>query len=235
MAGDDRELAMAFAVNVLRPPLMLLTRREWCGAGHIPATGGCVVVCNHVSDFDPLTAAHFVFDSGRLPRFLGKAEVFGVPVIGRILRAAGQIPVYRESAEAGQALSVALEAVRSGRCVVVYPEGTITRDPDLWPMAGKTGAARIALASGCPLIPVAQWGPQRILAPYTWRLRLFPRKLMQVSAGPPVDLRDLAGQPLTTQLLEQATNRLLDAITALLEDIRGERAPQVRFDPKAAS
>lgn len=234
MEGDDRGLALAFCVTVLRPPLMLLTKRDWQGAQHIPATGGCVIAFNHVSDFDPLVAAHFVLGNGRLPRFLGKAEVFRVPVVGRVLRAAGQIPVYRQSADAAQAFRAAVAAVESGRCVIVYPEGTITRDAGLWPMSGKTGAARIALATGCPLVPVAQWGPQLVLAPYTWRFRLFPRKVMQVKAGPPVDISDLAGQPLTTALLVEAAKRLVDAITALLEEIRGERAPDVRFDPKTA-
>ncbi len=234
MGDDDRGLALAFVVHVLRPPMRLFTKRDWRGADHIPASGGCVIAFNHVSDFDPLAAAHYVFDNGRLPRFLGKAEVFRVPVIGHILRAAGQIPVYRQSADAAKAFSVALEAVESGRCVIVYPEGTITRDPGLWPMVGKTGAARIALATGCPLIPVAQWGPQHVLAPYSRRLRLFPRTVMHVSAGAPVDLDDLVGQPLTTALLKEATERLLTAITTLLQELRGERAPAVRFDPKTA-
>lgn len=234
MAADDREPALAFCIAVVRPALILLTKRDWRGQQHIPAKGGCVVAVNHVSEFDPLTVAHFVVDNGRLPRFLGKAEVFRVPVVGRILRAAGQIPVYRQSADAGRAFSAAVATVDAGRCLILYPEGTITRDPDLWPMAGKTGAARIALATNCPLIPVAQWGPQKVLAPYSWRLKLLPRKVIQVRAGEPVDLGDLAGHPLSADVLREATKRLLDTITALLEEIRGEEAPQVRFDPKAA-
>ena len=66
----------------------------------------------------------------------------------------------------------------------IYPEGTITKDPDLWPMIGKTGAARVALETGCPVIPIAQWGPQEILAPYSKRLRLLPPKTVHVLAGP---------------------------------------------------
>ena len=188
--SDDRGPAMAFVVGVVRPLLVLLTRRDWQGGANLPRSGGCVVAANHVSDFDPLVVAHFIVDNGRLPRFLGKAEVFAVPVIGRILTSAGHIPVHRRSADAAHAFAAAVEAVRAGRCVVVYPEGTITRDPDMWPMTGRTGAVRIALATGCPLVPVAQWGPQRVLAPHTWRLRPFPRKLMQVRAGTPVDMGD---------------------------------------------
>lgn len=225
---------MGFCVTVLRPPLMALTKRDWRGGEHIPADGGCVLAVNHVSEFDPLPFAHFVYDHGRLPRFLGKAEVFKVPVVGRILTNAGQIPVYRKSADASKAFSAAVAAVDKGEAVVLYPEGSISRDPDLWPMRGKSGAARIALTTRRPLIPCAQWGPQEILAPYARRPHLFPRKVMQIRAGAPVDLADLEGRELTPEILKQATDRLMAAITALVEDIRGLAAPTERFDPEIA-
>jgi 1-acyl-sn-glycerol-3-phosphate acyltransferase len=225
---------MALCVAVLRPPLTWITKRDWRGAGHVPAEGGCVLAANHVSEFDPLPFAHFVYDNGRLPRFLGKAEVFAVPVVGAILRNAGQIPVFRKTADASKAFSAAVAAVEKGEAVIVYPEGTISRDPGLWPMVGKTGAARIALTSGCPIIPCAQWGPQEILAPYARRPHLFPRKMMRIRAGAPVELEDLRGKPMTPELLATATVRVMAAITALLEDIRGEQAPPERFDPRSA-
>lgn len=226
--------AMGFVVGVLRPPLMVLTKRRWSGAEHLPPSGGCVVAANHVSEVDPMPLAHFLYDNGRVPRFLGKAEVFKVPIAGRILTSAGQIPVYRQTSDAAQAFGAAVAAVEKGECVVVYPEGTISRDPGLWPMVGKSGAARIALSTGCPVIPCAQWGPQEILAPYGRRPRLFPRKVMRIRAGRPVQLDDLAGEELTTEVLLVATERIMVAITALLEEVRGERAPAERFNPRTA-
>jgi 1-acyl-sn-glycerol-3-phosphate acyltransferase len=226
--------AMAFVVTVLRRPLMVLTRREWIGGENLPSEGGIVVAVNHVSEVDPLPFAHFLYDNGRIPRFLGKAEVFKVPIAGRILTSAGQIPVYRLTSDAAHAFSAAVDAVEQGESVVVYPEGTISRDPGLWPMVGKSGAARIALTTGCPVIPCAQWGPQEILAPYGRRPHLFPRKLMRIRAGRPVNLDDLRGQELTTQILLTATERIMVAITALLEEIRGEQAPAERFNPRTA-
>jgi 1-acyl-sn-glycerol-3-phosphate acyltransferase len=154
-------------------------------------------------------------------------------VAGRIVRAAGQIPVYRLTTDASQSFTAAVAAVQAGECVVVYPEGTISRQPDLWPMTGRTGAARIALAAGVPVIPVAQWGANHMLAPYAKRPRLLPRKLVSVHAGPPVDLEDLRGRPLTPDVLREATTRIMDEITGLLEDIRGGSAPAERFDPRA--
>ena len=222
------------AVVILRPLLMALTRRDWRGAEHLPADGGFVVVTNHVSHVDPLTFAHFLYDNGRLPRFLGKEVLFRLFFVGRVLRGAKQIPVYRESADAAQAFSAAVAAVRGGECVAIYPEATLTRDPELWPMVGKTGAARVALETGAPVIPVAQWGPQQLLAPYAKRPHLFPRTTdarLGRTAGRP---RRSSGTGRSTRpLLREVTERIMAAITALLEEIRGEQAPAVRFDPRS--
>ncbi len=222
------------AALLLRRPLLLTTKRDWSGTEHLPQHAGFVAVTNHVSHFDPLALAHFLYDNGCLPRFLGKEAIFRVPVIGTILRGAGQIPVYRESADATKAYEAAVDAVRRGECVVIYPEATITRDPGLWPMTGKTGAARVALVTGAPVIPIAQWGPQDVLAPYGKRFRLLPRKTMHLKAGPPVDLSEFADHPMDAETLRLVTEKIMTAITVLLEDLRGEAAPAVRFDPRAA-
>ena len=224
--------AYRFVVRIVRPLLMVLTKRDWRGAENLPTTGGFVACPNHLSHVDPFIFAHFMLDNGHPPYFLGKEGVFRVPVVGAILRGAEQIPVYRNTGQAADAFRAAVAAVNSGKCVGVYPEGTLTRDPDLWPMVGKTGAARIALATRCPVIPVAQWGPADLLAPYAKRLRLFPRKTMHVVAGPPVDLSDLYDKPVTATLLREATDRIMVAITRELEELRGGPAPVERFDSR---
>jgi 1-acyl-sn-glycerol-3-phosphate acyltransferase len=221
-------------IGILKPLLTVLTRSHWIDADKLPVEGGVVLAVNHNSHLDPLTVAHFAYDNGRLLRFLAKREMFDVPLLGTIFRSAQQIPVYRKSDDASRAFGAAVDAVSRGECVLVYPEGTITREPDQWPMTGKTGAARIALASGVPVVPLAQWGTNEILAPYARRIHLFPRKLVTVRAGDPVDLDDLRGEPLTPDVLHEATNRIMDAITGLLEEIRGQQAPAERFDPRAA-
>src|SRR5215203_4063482 len=218
------------AAVILRPPMMVLTKRDWRGMQHVPATGGVIVVTNHVSHVDPIAFAHFLFDHGRLPRFLAKEGLFRVFFVGQVLRGAKQIPVYRETTDASRAFSAAVDAVRRGECVAIYPEATLTRDPDEWPMVGKTGAARVALETGAPVVPIAQWGPQELLAPYAKRPHLFPRRTMQVRAGAPLDLSEYAGRPIDGPLLREVTERIMVAITDLLEEIRGELAPAVRFD-----
>jgi len=218
----------------LRALMIVTTRRDWRGAENLPTTGGFVVCPNHISYVDPFAFAHFLYDNGHPPFFLAKSEVFRIPVLGRLLKAAQQIPVHRGTEQAAQAFSAAVVAVQEGRCVPVFPEGTLTRDPQLWPMTARTGAARVALTTRCPVIPVAQWGPQEILRPYSKALHLLPRKTMRIVAGPSVDLGDLYDSPMDAKTLNEATARILDAITRQLETIRGEKAPPDRFDSRVA-
>jgi 1-acyl-sn-glycerol-3-phosphate acyltransferase len=231
---ERRGWAFMVCIGILEPLLNLLTKRRWVDGAKLPAEGGVIAAANHISHLDPLTFAHFAYAYGRLPRFLAKAALFDVPVVGRIIRSAGQIPVYRMTSEASRAFRAAVEAVEKGQFIVVYPEGTITRQPDLWPMTGKTGAARIALTTDAPVVPIAQWGANDILAPYAKRPRLFPRKTISMKAGDPVDLDDLRGKQLTPDVLREATSRIMDAVTKLLEDVRGADAPAIRFDPRSA-
>jgi 1-acyl-sn-glycerol-3-phosphate acyltransferase len=213
--------------------MTILCKRDWRGRENVPRTGGVIVVANHYSFFDPISLGHYVVAAGhRTPRFLAKAGVFKQPTLGKLFKAAGQIPVYREGRDAVLALRDGIAAVERGEMIIVYPEGTMTKDPQLWPMAGKTGAARIALRTGAPVVPIAQWGAQDVFAPYSKRPKFFPRKTLSVLAGPPVDLSGLVGvRPNDDAALKAATEKIMDAITAQLEDLRGEPAPAVRFDP----
>lgn len=223
-------------VGILWPSLMATTKRDWHGTANLrrsyPPHDGVVIAANHLSWFDPLSLCHVLWDNGRTPRILAKDSLFSVPVLGQVLSGAGQIPVARATEDAAAAVAAAVAAVNDGEAVVLYPEGTITRDGDLWPMTGRTGAARIALTSGAPVIPLAQWGPQDVMWPYRKQLRLFPRKTMHVLVGEPVDLDDLRGHPLTADVLEEATGRIIDAITSQLAELRGEQAPAQRLDFK---
>lgn len=229
---EKRSWAIAVAVAIIKPTLLLLTKQKWVGGEqNFPADEGCVVVVNHLSHVDPLTTALLSYDHGRIPRFLIKSGLFKNKALGFFLKQAGQIPVYRESAGAAGAYDAAVAAVRHGQAVLIYPEATITRDPDLWPMRGKSGAARIALETGCPVVPVGQWGAQAILPPYTKRPFLFPRKTIVARIGAPVDLSDLAAkQPRTAEVVNEATDRIMAAITHQVELIREEHAPKERYD-----
>lgn len=225
----DLPLVTRVIVRILRPWFRLLTKREWQGADRLPS-GGFVLAPNHLSHIDPIVLSHFLVDQCVAPRFLAKDTLMDVPVLGWILRAAEQIPVYRGTQGAAESLRAAVKAVDDGLVVIVYPEGTITRDPAAWPMSGRTGAVRIALASGRPLVPIMQWGAQEILWPYSKRFRVLPRKTIHIRVGDPIDLSDIAGKPLTEELLHLATDRLMDTLTEMQAQVRGELPQTPRID-----
>jgi 1-acyl-sn-glycerol-3-phosphate acyltransferase len=225
--------AFLFIAAIVRPIMAVLCKRDWRGKENLPKTGGALIVANHYSFFDPISVGHFVVANGRTPRFTAKAGVFKHPVLGRLFKAAGQIPVQRDSRDAVKALLAAQDAVKRGETVIFYPEGTMTKDPDLWPMVGRTGAARIALRTGVPVIPVAQWGAQEVFASYSTKPKFFPRKTLKVVAGPALDLSPWAGRVRDRSAEQEVTELIMDEITKLLEGLRGETAPAVRFQPPA--
>ncbi len=217
------------------PLVSLLFKRRWLGPERIPASGPAIVAANHISYADPFIFGRFIWDAGRVPRYLAKAAVFALPFpLGMIVRGAGQIPVHRGTTDAAQALQDAVAALRRGEMVLIYPEGTVTRDPDFWPMQAKTGVARLALLSpGTPVIPVGQWGAQHFLDLYHRKFRPLPRKRVTVSAGAPVDLSEFMGQEPTAAVLHAMTDRIMGAVRDEVAAIRGERAPE-RFYPRPA-
>lgn len=222
------------ALWIVKPVSLLAFTRHDRGRDNIPRTGGCIVAVNHISYADPFVAALFVHDAGRRPRFMGKESVFRIPMFGRILKGAHQIPVLRESSDAAHALSAATAAVDAGECVVIYPEGTVTRDPDYWPMSAKTGVARLALATGAPVVPLAQWGAQDVLG-RRGRRRLRLRTDVHAVAGEPVDLSPWMGRELTSQTLREATAAVMSALRSLVGELRGEAPPAEVHDRSAAA
>ena len=223
--------SFAIASRLVIPLINLVSKHNWQGAHNIPKSGPVIVCCNHISYFDPLVFAHFLYKNGRAPRFLGKASVFRVPVVGFVLRKAGQVPVERETKDAGAALIHAQAFLKAGHMLGVYPEGTLTRDANSWPMVAKTGLARLALSTNTPVIPVVQWGSQVLMPTYSKKLKLFPRTKITIVAGKPVDLSPWQGKADDPQALIEATAKVMLEITKLLEEIRGQKRPEVIFDP----
>ncbi len=224
------------ALTILKPPTLLLVKRLSSGTSLVPE-GGVIVAANHISHADPVVLCDFLlYDLHRTPRFLAKRELFhGNGLVGRVMRGAGQIPVDRHAADPSRALEPAVAALARGETVVIYPEGTVTRDPGKWPMKARTGVARLALLSGAPVVPVAQWGAQDLLDTYrSGRMDLRPRRPMHLRVGPPVDLSRWQGRELTADVLREATDAVIDAITAELEVLRGERAPTLRYEHRPA-
>jgi 1-acyl-sn-glycerol-3-phosphate acyltransferase len=226
---------VAFAAAFFYPIGWLTGRGRFEGCEHVPATGGALLVANHISHLDPIFTGLFVHRARRVPRFLAKHSLWSVPVLGTVLRGTGQIPVYRESADAQQSLRAGTEALRAGKVVVIYPEGTITRDPQAWPMHSRTGVARLALSSDVPVLPAVHWGTHEVYDGYGKRFRPLPRTTITVRCGPPVDLSAYRGRPLDGPLLREVTDLLMARVRELLADVRGERAPARFYRRGAAS
>jgi 1-acyl-sn-glycerol-3-phosphate acyltransferase len=227
--------AFRLCVVVVYPVSALVFRLRYRHADRIPPTGGVLLVANHVSVLDPLACGRLVWDSGRVPRFLAKQSVFTGPA-GTILRAAGQIPVSRGTSSASSSVHAAKAALDAGDVVVIYPEGSVTRDPDWWPMQSRTGVARLALSTDAVVLPVAQWGPQRVHDYHTKRLHLRLRTPADYLVGHPVDLsaqraRVRAGQPLSGELLREVTDLLMVRVRDQLGELRGEQPPAT-FHPR---
>ena len=223
-----------FTIVALPVPIKSIMKRDWHGHEHIPRSGGVIVAANHLSYADWAAMALFIHEAGRYPAFLIKSTAFNVKGVGPFLRAAGQFPVNRGTADAALVLNDAERGLAKGECLIFYPEGTATRDPDLWPMVPKTGIARLALTTGAPVIPVAQWGTQDILPYGTKKLSVVPRHLVKMLAGPPVDLSGFEGEPMSRDVLRAASAKVMADITGLLARLRGQAPPEVPYDPAAA-
>ncbi|WP_189241949.1 lysophospholipid acyltransferase family protein [Planobispora rosea] len=221
---------VALAVVIVKPISWLLVKKDWRRADRLPREGAMILATNHLSWLDPILIAHFLYNNGHWPVILAKAALFSVPGLGRAVRSLLAIPVYRGSADAIRSLEAAGKRITDEKaCVMFYPEGTCTRDPDFWPMEGKTGVARLALQTGVPVIPMAHWGAQEILPYGQKRPRLLPRKTFRVLVGEPVDLSKYDGRSLQADVLRDATADIMAAITALLAELREEKAPAVPF------
>lgn len=229
---SEKTLIFRVLAVLLLPFMTLLARYVLHGTENVPKTGAFVLSPNHYSNIDPVVIGVGMWKVGRMPRYLAKASVFRIPIVGWMLRKAGQVPVERTgSARKAAPLAAAREIVDKGLAVVIYPEGSLTRDPDSWPMRGKSGAVRTALETGIPLIPAASWGAQLILPRYSKRMSFFPRKTVHIRFGEPMDLTEFLGKPLDNATLATATERLMNEITALVAELRGENAPSKRWDP----
>ncbi len=235
-AEKRRPSVFWFLAGMILPVWSVMVRYRFTPQSKLPKTGPFILAPNHYSEIDPIAMGAAVWHLGRLPRFMAKASLFRVPVLGWVLRASGQIPVERQGStrparDGVNPMGAAGQLIERESGVIVYPEGSLTRDPDLWPMRGKSGAVRLALESGIPLIPVAHWGTQDLMPRYAKRIHPFPRKTIRVSVGEPLDLSRFENRPVDQRVVTEATSLLMDSITALLAELRGEQPPAERWDP----
>jgi 1-acyl-sn-glycerol-3-phosphate acyltransferase len=200
------------------PPVKLWFNWRFEDLDRIPRTGPAIVAANRISYLDPFADGYAVMKAGRRPRFLAKEELFTIPVVGRVIRGAHQIPVKRGSGDPAPLIR-ASEALEAGEAVVIYPEGTVTKNPDFLPMKGKTGAVRLSVMSGVPITPLATWGGQAVWQKSGKGSLKFGRPIW-LKAGEPIDFGDRADQVGDREALHEMTDELMSALTVLALDLR---------------
>jgi 1-acyl-sn-glycerol-3-phosphate acyltransferase len=211
------EPVYAIVRAVLVPLLRFLFRWKLDGTEKIPKSGPAIIASNHISNFDPLCVAYLVDQAGRKPRYLAKASLWKNPFMRVIFNGCRQIPVTRGSG-ATAPTEAAERALRAGECVVVYPEGTITTNLDLTPMKGKTGVARLTLATGAPVYPVAVWGAQWLIGKgRKWKYR--GHRLMMLKVGEPMRFDDLADKKDDPATLHEVTDRVMAEIDRQVREL----------------
>lgn len=235
MAREKGGFWIWFAAAFVYPLCRVLAKRVNTGTENLPETGGAIVVFDHVSHLDPIYDAVFIHKEGRIPHFLAKDGLFRKGLVGTVMRGTGQIPVYRGTSDARESLRAANEALAEGKLVVIYPEGTITRDPEGWPMRARTGVARLALDNDVPVIPAARWGTLSILDLYAKKFTPFPRSTVTTVVGKPVDLSAYRDKPATNATYREVTDLLMARVAELLGEIRDEKPPAEAFRPGARS
>src|SRR5262249_17740637 len=219
------------AVTLVRPLVIVMSRTDRRGMANIPASGPVIVIANHISHADPSLLPREVYAAGRWPQYLAKSSLFRMPVVGPILGWVRQIPVERGTIDARRALDSAVAAIEAGDCVLIYPEGTTSKQPDLWPMRGKTGAAGLWLLTGAPVVPVVMWGPEKLFDPRTRKLHPKPRTPVTIVAGPPLDMSRWNGATATTATLAEITEFFMLTLRDMLVEIRGGTAPPLWSRP----
>ena len=211
---------------VLYWPVSFLVKVRYVRMERIPQRGPAIIVVNHVSHIDPFLVSKFILDAARVPRFLAKDSIFDVFAVGPAMRAMGHIPVKRGTTDARQSLAAAVAALERGEIIVLHPEGTVTRDPDGWQMAGKTGAARLAtLVPDVPVIPVAQWGVQDSIDLYKKKVKVFPRPKHVLAVGDPVDLSAFRDREPNTRVLKEITDVIMRRLREDVAELRDLPAP----------
>lgn len=235
-ALDHSNVWIRICQSVLYPLTRLVGKRDYRGMERLNRRGGMLVVGNHISHLDPVYDTVMIHKAGRVPHVLAKASLWKIPVVGTALRGTGQIPVER-GAGAGQAsVETATSTLDEGGLVLIYPEGTVTKEPDFWPMRPRPGVAVLAMASDAAVVPIVHWGTQRVYNSYAAKkkLTLFPRQHVIVAVGPDIDVSAYRGRQGDPRAIRDVSLLIMNTIADMLADLRGEQRPAELYDPKKA-
>lgn len=217
---------------ILWPWVRLLYRLNVTGKENLPKGTGYVLASNHVTTVDALAVAFMMFfNLGRAPHFLAKEGLFKTPIVGPVLLACGQIPVFRSGRGNSDPMESAYKVLRAGHVIGIFPEGSLTREPNQWPMRARTGAIRLALETGVPIVPMGQWGTEVVMDTYSSKIFPKPWHKVNMIIGKPIDLSKYHGKKVSVEEMVALSDEVMVEITKIVEQLRGEKAPAKRFVP----
>jgi 1-acyl-sn-glycerol-3-phosphate acyltransferase len=217
---------------ILWPWVRLLYRVKVTGKENLPKGTGYVLASNHVTTVDALAVAFMMFFKlGRAPHFLAKEGLFKTPIVGPVLLACGQIPVFRSGRGNADPMESAYKVLRAGHVIGIFPEGSLTREPNQWPMRARTGAMRLALETGVPIVPMGQWGTEVVMDTYSSKIFPKPWHRVRMVIGKPIDLSQYHGKKVSVEEMVVLSDQVMVEITKIVEELRGGKAPAKRFVP----
>lgn len=217
---------------VLWPWVRLLYRLNVTGKENLPKGTGYVLASNHVTTVDAMAVAFMMFfNLGRAPHFLAKEGLFKTPIVGPVLLACGQIPVFRSGRGNSDPMESAYKVLRAGHVIGIFPEGSLTREPNQWPMRARTGAIRLALETGVPIVPMGQWGTEVVMDTYSSKIFPKPWHKVNMIIGKPIDLSKYHGKKVSVEEMVALSDEVMVEITKIVEQLRGKKAPAKRFVP----
>ena len=210
-----------FARGVFRTFMVPWTKIDVEGLDTLPREGGFLLVCNHLSNIDPVCLRWIMMKADIPVRIMAKSELFKVPLLGGAMRQMKLLPVNRRAKDPGAILASAAQALREGECVAIYPRI-------------KTGAARLALDTGAAVIPFIHWGEQKIMRSGSALIDFRPRRRVSVRIGDPIPLQDLCRESGSAdhEAVEEATKRIQRVMIEEVAALRGEEAPAGVWDRK---
>ena len=210
--------------------------RAW-GLENVPEEDVFITACTHVTMFDVFVPMTSLFHQGRRPRYMAKAELAHWPILGKWFQLVGMQPVPRRSGKAREIEEESIKILTNGRPLSVWPEGTVTRDPQKWPMSMKPGIGVIALEASrrlghqIPLFCAVTWGAASINHWWPW-----PKKNVVMCYDARLDYSDLLkdmenwGDLPPMESAAELARRVRIRMTEIMEEIRGEKAPEGYFD-----
>jgi 1-acyl-sn-glycerol-3-phosphate acyltransferase len=246
MQNETRKKVTSAIFGIIKPAVACFTKRKVLGAEKLEKYQNTplLVVSTHMSNLDSVFPPTLLSEYGIYAKVFAKDTLWKNPILKPLLNVTNMIPVKRNSKDAANSLDIAKSVLDNNECILIYPEGTTTKDPDYWPMSGKTGAARLAFQNDVTVLPIAQDGAQNVFNIKNRKNsksllggHLLSRQTITMSVGEPIELDDLKSKYLLESdldakklVLKEATDKIMQTLASMVGDMRNTSPPAELYD-----